>query len=126
VAALMEFTNLLYKEGSTPFAIDSLLLLLAPMAPHLSAELWERLHDGSHVHTQRWPVADSAMLTVESTTMVVQVNGKVRDRLDVSPSISAADAEALALASPKVREHLAGGAPKKVIVRPPKLINIVA
>jgi leucyl-tRNA synthetase len=126
VAALMEFTNLLYKEGSTPFAIDSLLLLLAPMAPHLSAELWERLHDGAHVHTQRWPVAEPAMLTVESTTMVVQVNGKVRDRLDVSPSISAADAEALALASPKVQEQLGGGAPKKVIARPPKLINIVA
>jgi leucyl-tRNA synthetase len=91
----------------------------------MSAELWERRH-GSHVHTQRWPVADPAMLTVESTTMVVQVNGKVRDRLEVAPTISAADAESLALASPKVQEHLGTGAPKKVIARPPKLVNIVA
>jgi leucyl-tRNA synthetase len=126
VAALMEYTNLLYKEGATPFAIDTLLLLLAPMTPHVSAELWERRHDGAHVHTQRWPLADPAMLTVDSTTMVVQVNGKVRDRIDVPPTISAEDAESLALASPKVQEQLAGGPPKKVIARPPKLVNIVA
>ena len=126
VAALMEHTNLLYREGATPFAIDTLLLLLAPMTPHVSAELWERRHDGAHVHTQPWPVADPAMLSVDSTTMVVQVNGKVRDRIDVAPTISAVDAEALALASPKVQEHLAGGPPKKVIARPPKLVNIVA
>jgi leucyl-tRNA synthetase len=126
VAALMEFTNLLYKEGTTGFAVDTLLLLLAPMTPHVSAELWELRHDGAHVHTQRWPVADPAMLTVDSTTMVVQVNGKVRDRIDVPPTISAEDAEALALASPKVQEQLAGGPPKKVVVRPPKLVNIVA
>jgi leucyl-tRNA synthetase len=126
VAALMEFTNLLYKEGSTPFAVDSLLLLLAPMAPHVSAELWERRHDGAHVHTQRWPVADPAMLVVESTTMVVQVNGKVRDRIEVAPTITAEDAESMALASPKVQEHLGAGGPKKVIARPPKLVNIVA
>ena len=78
------------------------------------------------MHTQPWPVADATMLAVDSTTMVVQVNGKVRDRLDVPPTISAEDAEALALASPKVQEQLAGGPPKKVIVRPPKLVNIVA
>ena len=126
VAALMEFTNLLYKEGTTPFAVDTVLLLLAPMTPHISGELWELRHDGAHVHTQPWPAADPAMLTVDSTTMVVQVNGKVRDRIEVAPTISAGDAEALALASPKVQEHLAGGPPKKVIARPPKLVNIVA
>jgi leucyl-tRNA synthetase len=125
VAALMEYTNLLYKDGATPFAVDTLLLLLAPMAPHASAELWERRH-GTHVHTQTWPVADPAMLTVEATTMVVQVNGKVRDRIEVPPTISAEDAEALALASTKVQEQLGGGLPKKVIARPPKLVNIVA
>ena len=125
VAALMEFTNLLYKDGATPFAVDTLLLLLAPMAPHAAAELWEQRHDGAHVHTQPWPVADPAMLTVESTTMVVQVNGKVRDRLDVAPSISADDAESLALASAKVQESLGGATPKKVIARPPKLVNLV-
>ncbi|MEA3078207.1 MAG: leucyl-tRNA synthetase [Actinomycetota bacterium] len=125
VAALMEFTNLLYKEGATPFAVDTLLLLLAPMTPHIAAEVWEQRHDGAHVHAQPWPVADPAMLKVESTTMIVQVNGKVRDRLEVPPTISADEAERLALASAKVQEQLAGATPKKVIARPPKLVNLV-
>ncbi len=125
VAALMEYTNLLYKEGATPFAIDTLLLLLAPMVPHVTAEAWELRHPGAHIHTQPWPVADPTMLTVDSTTMVVQVNGKVRDRIDVSPSVSAEEAERLAMASPKVIEQLAGQMATKVVVRPPKLVNIV-
>jgi leucyl-tRNA synthetase len=65
------------------------------------------------------------MLTIESTTMVVQVNGKVRDRIEVAPTISAEEAELLALASPRVVEQLAGGVPTKVVARPPKLVNIV-
>jgi leucyl-tRNA synthetase len=125
VAAVMEYTNLLYKEGATPFAIDALLLLLAPMTPHVAAELWERRHDGQSIHAQPWPVADPSMLTVDSTTMVVQVNGKVRDRLEVAPTISPEEAEALALASPKVQEQLGNGPARKVIARPPKLVNIV-
>jgi len=124
VAAFMEFTNLLYKQGRTDFAVDTLLLLLAPMAPHVTAELWELRH-GTHVHEQAWPTHDPAMLAVDSVTMVVQVNGKVRDRIEVAPDISEADAEALALASEHVQAHLSG-APKKVIVRPPKLVNVVA
>ena len=127
VAGLMEFTNLLYKDGTTPFAVDTLLLLLAPMAPHISAELWERRHPtGGHVHERRWPVADPAMLTVDTVTMVVQVNGKLRDRLEVPPDIDEAEAGRLALASERVAEVLAGAEPKKVIAKPPRLVNIVA
>src|SRR5207248_1611534 len=126
VAALMEFTNLLYKEGATDFALDTMLLLMAPMTPHITAELWERRHgSGSQVHAQRWPEADPEMLTVDSVTMIVQVNGKVRDRIEVAPTIDEADAERLALESPRVHELLGGGHPKKVIVRPPKLVNLV-
>src|SRR5205085_4004566 len=62
VAALMEFTNLLYKEGATDFAIDTMLLLMAPMAPHITAELWERRRGGS-IHAESWPQADPEMLT---------------------------------------------------------------
>jgi leucyl-tRNA synthetase len=123
VAAFMEFTNLLHKRGKTDFAVDSLLLLLAPMAPHVTAELWELRH-GTHVHEQAWPEHDPAMLAVDSVTMVVQVNGKVRDRIEVSPDVSEADAQALALASELVAAHLSGE-PRKVIVRAPKLVNIV-
>ena len=122
----MEFTNLLYKDGASDFAIDTLLLLMAPMTPHITAELWERRHGGEHIHGQRWPQADPAMLVVDTVTMVVQVNGKVRDRIDVDPGIGEAEAERLALASDKVQEQLAGAAPRKVIVRAPKLVNVVA
>jgi leucyl-tRNA synthetase len=118
VAAFMEFTNLLYRQGSTSFAIDTLLQLLAPMAPHITAELWARRHDGEHVHLRGWPVADPAMTKVESVTMIVQVNGKVRAKLEVSPDISEAEATRLAQDAVQVE-------PSRVIVKPPKLVNIV-
>jgi len=121
VAAFMEFTNLLYKQGSTDFAIDTLLQLLAPMAPHITAELWSRRHDGEHVHERTWPVADPAMAALDSVTMIVQVNGKVRAKLDVSPDIDEVEAERLALAA----VDLGGAPPKRIIVKPPKLVNIV-
>ena len=124
VAALMEFTNLVYRDGATDFAVDTMLLLMAPMTPHLAAELWERRR-GDHVHAEPWPKADPVLVRQDSVTLVVQVNGKVRDRIDVSPDIDAAAAEALALASERVREHLGGVAPKKVITRAPRLVNVV-
>jgi leucyl-tRNA synthetase len=123
VAAFMEFTNLLYKRGKTDFAVDNLLLLLAPMAPHVTAELWELRH-GTHVHEQSWPTHDPAMVAVERVTMVVQVQGKVRDRIEVAPDIGEDEARVLALASEAVQAHL-DGEPRKVIVRPPNIVNIV-
>jgi leucyl-tRNA synthetase len=131
VAACMEFVNLLApyaKAGGraevVDEAVDTLLLLLAPMTPHLTAEAWERRH-GDHIHLRPWPVADPALLVEDTVTMVVQVNGKVRDRIDVAPGISEAEAESLALASPPVVEALADGRPTRVIARPPKLVNVV-
>ena len=131
VAACMEFVNLLHpyvREGGrsdvVDEAVDTLLLLLAPMTPHVAAEAWERRH-GDHVHRRAWPVADPALLVDDTVTMVVQVNGKVRDRLEVIPDISEADAVSLALASAPVVAALDGGSPKRVIARPPKLVNVV-
>jgi leucyl-tRNA synthetase len=131
VAACMEFVNLVqpYSRGDAHAevlaeAVDTLLLLLAPMTPHLAAEAWERRH-GDHVHLRPWPVADPALAAEEMVTLVVQVNGKVRDRLEVVPDVSEAEAAGLALASPKVVESLNGATPKRVISRPPKLVNIV-
>jgi leucyl-tRNA synthetase len=111
--------------GSTPFAIDSLLLLLAPMAPHITAELWERRRPGEHVHEQPWPQADASLALQERVTMVVQVNGKVRARVEVDSGIDAQEMERLALDSARVQEHLSGQPARKVIVRPPKLVNVV-
>jgi leucyl-tRNA synthetase len=135
VAAAMEFVNMVYRhmqaqegarQASVDFAIDTLLLLLAPMTPHITAELWERRHgEGAIVHEQAWPVADPALVKVETATMVVQVNGKVRERLEVDAAIDEEAATAAALAAPKVIDALAGRTPTRVIARPPRLVNVV-
>ena len=107
-------------------AVDTLLRLLAPLTPHVTAELWELRHPGEpSVHMQQWPTADPELVRQETVTMVVQVNGKVRDRIEVDAGISESDAAAAALASPKVKEVLNGAAPKRVIARPPRLVNVV-
>jgi leucyl-tRNA synthetase len=135
VAACMEYLNTIFKyvqsdaggrTETVAFAVDSLLLLLAPMAPHITAELWEQNHpDSAPLHAQSWPVADPSMLVVSSETMVVQVNGKVREKVDVSPSITEEEAVALALSLPKVAAALGGSSPRRVIARPPRLVNVV-
>ena len=134
VAKYMAFVNDLYRyvqsdagvHGPTlELAIDSLLRVMAPAVPHVTAELWARRHDGAHIHELDWPTADELLLVAETETMIVQVNGKLRDRIEVAADIAASDAEALAMASDRVVGFLAGAAPRKVIVRPPKLVNIV-
>jgi leucyl-tRNA synthetase len=131
VASCMEFVNLLYAQAEVAaetfaLAVDSLLLLMAPMTPHVTAELWERRRGPrAHIHAERWPVADPLLAAVLTETLVVQVNGKVRDRLAVPADIDAASAEQLALASERVATLLGGQPPKKVISRPPKLVNVV-
>ncbi len=132
VAACMEMTNELYKyvqdnsarTETLDFAIDTLLLLLAPMAPHLTAELWEQRR-GGHIHDEKWPVADEMKLHSETVTMIVQVNGKVRDRIEVSAAITEEEARLLALASPKVLASTGGSEVRSVICRPPRLVNVV-
>jgi leucyl-tRNA synthetase len=131
VAACMEFVNLVAPyarhEPHRPTldeAVDTLLLVLAPMTPHVAAEGWEIRH-GDHVHTRPWPEADPALVAEEKVTMVVQVNGKVRDRIEVAPCIDATEAEALALASPAVVGALDGGVPRRVVAKPPRLVNVV-
>ena len=133
VAACMEFTNDLYRYVQAPDgphgevldeALDRLLLVMAPMVPHVTAELWERRH-GRHVHREPWPIAEPAKLRAERVTLVVQVNGKVRDRLQVDAAIGESEAVEQALASERVQRHLDGGEPRRVIARPPKLVNLV-
>ncbi len=138
VSRYMAFVNDLYRyvqsdEGpqveTLDRALDTLLQLLAPACPHMTAELWSMRHtDGAqvaHVHETPWPQADPAMLVEDEVTLVVQVNGKVRDRLQVAASADEAACVAAALGSEKVRAHLGDGEPRKVIARPPKLVNVV-
>ena len=135
VAHCMEQLNLLQKYARSEVgphqvvwdeAADALLSLLAPLTPHLTAEIWELRHPGEpSVHLEPWPTFDPDLVRAETVTMVVQVNGKLRDRLEVSPEITEAQAEQAALASPNVVEALAGQEPKRVVVRPPRLVNVV-
>lgn len=127
IAKVTELNNHLTKAGGPlPRSVaEALVLLVAPLAPHIAEELWRRLgHTESVVH-QDFPVADPAYVVDETVTCVVQVKGKVRARLEISPSITDAELEALALADPAVISALGGAGIRKVIVRAPKLVNIV-
>jgi leucyl-tRNA synthetase len=135
VAACMEFTNELQRysrhqsgmhEPTYSAAADTLLLLLAPMTPHVTAEAWERRHGlGARLHAQPWPSFDPDLARAERVTMVVQVNGKLKDRIDVDPDIGEDEAVALALASARVTDELQGAEPSRIVARPPRLVNIV-
>lgn len=127
IAKVTELNNHLTKAGGPlPRSVaEALVLLVAPLAPHVAEELWHRLgHTDSVVH-QDFPVADPAYVVDETVTCVVQVKGKVKARLEISPSITDTELEALALADPAVVAALDGAGIRKVIVRAPKLVNIV-
>jgi len=136
VAHLMELLNEVARiaHGETGIhadvldeAVDAMCLLLAPMTPHVSAELWQRRHpEDEGVHAAPWPTADPALLVVATDTMVIQVNGKVKARLEVPIDLTEDEATALALVEPQVVSALAGAVPRRVVARPPRLVNIVA
>ncbi|WP_328362922.1 leucine--tRNA ligase [Mycobacterium sp. NBC_00419] len=125
-AKLIEYTNHLTKEGITArAALEPLVLMVAPLAPHLAEELWRRLgHDTSLGHGP-FPVADETYLVTDTVEYPVQVNGKVRGRITVAADADKASLEAAALADEKVQAFLAGATPKKVIVVPGRLVNLV-
>ncbi|MFF1421978.1 leucine--tRNA ligase [Streptomyces sp. NPDC058280] len=127
IAKVTELNNHLTKVGGplSRSVAERLVLLIAPLAPHIAEELWRRLgHTESVVH-QDFPVADPAYVVDETVTCVVQLKGKVKARLEVSPSISDEELEALALGDAAVVAALGGAGIRKVIVRAPKLVNIV-
>ena len=128
LATLMDQLN--YIAKLTPdelgrFTIESYILMLAPMAPYLGEEFWRELGHRESIHLEAWPKFDAELTRDETVTVVVQVNGKVRDRLQV-PADNSEDANvALALSSEAVAKLLAGKPPRKVIYVPQKLVNIV-
>ena len=126
VAKMIELNNHLTKLDEVPRgAVEPLVQMVAPVAPHIAEELWSRLGHESSLAYVPFPEADPAKLVEDTVTCVVQVKGKVRDRLEVAADVEPAALEELALASPKV-QHAMGGAPvRKVIVRPPNLVNVV-
>jgi leucyl-tRNA synthetase len=126
IARLIEFNNALTKLPSVPReAAEALVVMTAPVAPHIAEELWAKLgHTGSLTFVD-FPQADPALLVDATVTCVVQVQGKVRDRLEVAADIGAHDLQALALATDKITSALAGKVVRKVIVRSPSLVNFV-
>ena len=138
VARVMELVNATRKtidSGAGPAdpavreATETVAVLLSLVAPYVAEEMWERLgHNPDHRNTVAragWPEVDPALLVEESVTAVVQIQGKVRARLEVAPDISDADLEALAMADPAVAKAIDGRAVRKVVVRAPKLVNVV-
>ena len=133
ISSLMELLNEMGRAKSagafgTPEweeAVDIYLRMLAPVCPHIAEELWERLGKPYSIHTQAWPEVDEEAAREEEITLVVQVNGKLRDRIQVAPGISDAEAEQKALESPAVQQAIAGQTVCKVIVVPGKLVNLV-
>jgi leucyl-tRNA synthetase len=104
----------------------ALVRLIAPMAPHLAEEAWETLGQPGLVANADWPNYDPTLLVEDRVTLAVQVNGKLRDTITAPRGMDHAAAEALALSSDKVQRQLGGAAPRKVIVVPDRLVNIVA
>ena len=135
IAAVMELINFLYanidefrsKPGKAlSSAVNSLLTVLSPMAPHICEELWQVIGHTATLSRQAWPVYDPAALATDTVTVVVQVSGKLRGKIEVPADAGEAELKTLALAEENVARHLAGKTVRKVIVVPGKLVNIVA
>ena len=132
VAALMEYSNALWahrqEHGATPAfqeATTTMIRLVAPFAPHIAEELWKSQEKAYSVHQQPWPEFDPALTVEETITLVIQVNGKVRDRIRVPAAIGDDRARRLALESERVQRYLKGIPPKKTSVIPGRLVNVV-
>jgi leucyl-tRNA synthetase len=132
LAAFMECINAITRlrpkisRSAYGHASNRLARLLAPSAPHLAEELWHRVGHTDSVHLQAWPPYDPALVLDEQVTLVVQVNGKVRDKIEVPADISEDEAKRLAVESPRVQAFLDGATVRQVIHVPGKLVNIVA
>jgi leucyl-tRNA synthetase len=134
VARVMELVNATRKaidsgpgaaDSAVREAVEAIAIMLSLVAPFTSEEMWERLGHKPAVALAGWPAVDPALLVADAVEAIVQINGKIKERLEVSPSISDAELEAMAMSHPSIVAELAGATPKKVIARAPKLVNIV-
>jgi leucyl-tRNA synthetase len=132
LAALMTLRNHMKQAraelaGSAAWedALDKLLLMLAPITPFVTEELWQQRHPGASIHDQDWPAYDPALAASDAVTLVIQVNGRIRDKLEIPAGTPPAQLEALAMGQPKVQEALQGKTVRKVIPVGNKLVNIV-
>ncbi len=133
ISKLMELTNALVRARETGLvdspayaeAVDLLLVLMAPVTPHIAEELWARRGHEYSVHTQPWPVADPQLAAADTIELPVQVDGRLRDRLVITPDTPAEEIERMALASEHVQRYLGGREPMRIIQIPGRLVNVV-
>jgi len=124
VSALMILVNSLLEKSIDTQTVETLLKLIAPFAPHLAEELWHKLGHETTIHREAWPTYDPAKCVAATFELVIQVNGKVRDKIVVSADIAEEEAKKLALASEKVKQYLTGKEPQKVVYVKGRLISI--
>jgi leucyl-tRNA synthetase len=126
ISSLMELTNAAYKWPQMPrAAAETLVLLLAPLAPHLAEELWQRLGSAESLAYHAWPVADPALVKADVLEIPVQVNGKVRGRISVPAEAQESEVIEIAKADQNVSKHLAGQSLKRAIYVRGRIVNFV-
>ena len=125
VSALMVLLNEMEKVGASSENFSVFLKLLAPFAPHLAEELWSRLGNKASIHFEPWPKYDPKLVEENTFELIIQINGKVRDKFEVPVNISQSEAERLTLAREKVKLALENRKPRKIIFVPRRLVNIV-
>ncbi|MDP4007337.1 MAG: class I tRNA ligase family protein, partial [bacterium] len=126
IAALMEYFNEFSKALPSKEQLNTLLILLSPFAPYLTEELWEKLGNKKSCHEQDWPKADVNAPKETQVRLVVQVNGRVRDILEVPPTIAEKEAVTLALKQEKIKKWFPAGKPKNVVFVKGKILNLVS
>ncbi len=134
IARVMELVNATRKaidsgpgaaDPAVREAVEAIAIMLSLVAPFTAEEMWERLGHKPAIATAGWPVVDEKLLVADAVEAVIQINGKIKERVEVAPTITDAEIEALALAHPTIAAELNGATPKKVIARAPKIVNIV-
>jgi leucyl-tRNA synthetase len=134
IARVMELVNATRKaidsgpgaaDPAVREAVEAIAIMLSLVAPFTAEEMWDRLGHQPAIATAGWPVVDEKLLVADAVEAVIQINGKIKERIEVPPTIADAEIEALALAHPTIAAELNGATPKKVIARAPKIVNIV-
>ena len=125
ISRMMEFVNACRGQLPDRQTAEAFVRILSPYAPHLAEELWARLGHDASLATQAWPEHDPAALVASTVTIAVQVNGKVRAKIDIDPTAAEADVLAAAKADPNVARHLEGKELRREIVVPGRLVNLV-
>ena len=134
MARIRELSNLISgldlsqpgNPGLARFGFETIIMLISPMTPHIADELWRQLGHTDPVIKTAWPVANAGLLVDESVTIGVQINGKMRATIEMALDADRETVEAAALAEPKVIAQLDGKTPRKIIVVPNRIVNIVA